>query len=290
MEAISGRSIKPGLTAKLSVPGSAGSIATYTQTINRFPVLSLAEEQAYARRLRHDNDVEAAGALVLSHLRLVVSIARGFLGYGLPQSDLIQEGNIGLMKSVNRFDPERGVRLATFASHWIKAAIHEYVLRNWRLVRIAGTKAQRKLFFNLRSMKSRPGALRGKDISRIAGTLKVKPREVVEMEVRLSGEDIAFEADHEDNFSAPAQYLTEQRDEPSGIIEREEIERLCASSIKTAVARLDPRSRRVIESRWLAGTQRATLLDLATEFKVSAERIRQIESAALAKLRTAMSG
>src|SRR6187551_2338215 len=185
-------------TLPLPIPMPAGSLETYIQTVNRFPILSAEEERALARRLRDANDLEAARELVVSHLRLVVAVARGYLGYGLPHADPIQEGNIGLMKAVKRFDPERGVRLVSFAIHWIKAEMHEYILRNWRLVKIATTKAQRKLFFNLRSMKKGLATMSSADVERVARELRVKPAEVTEMETRLSGQDIAFEADNDD--------------------------------------------------------------------------------------------
>src|SRR3954452_7431961 len=201
------------LAVSAPMPMPTGSIEAYIQTVNRFPLLSVEEEQKLARSFRNEEDLEAARQLVVSHLRLVVAVARGYLGYGLPHADLIQEGNIGLMKAVKRFDPDRGVRLVSFAIHWIKAEIHEYVLRNWRLVKVATTKAQRKLFFNLRSMKRGLAPLTTADIERVAGELKVKPEEVVEMETRLSGQEIAFEADHDDEESyAPVNYLAADRD------------------------------------------------------------------------------
>src|SRR5205807_3200479 len=192
------------MTRSMTLPVPVGSLESYIQAVNRFPLLSLEEERALARKFRSENDVEAARQLVLSHLRLVVAVARGYLGYGLPHADLIQEGNIGLMKAVKRFDPERGVRLVSFAIHWIKAEIHEYILRNWRMVKVATTKAQRKLFFNLRSMKTSLAPLTSGDIERVAAELRVKPEEVVEMEKRLSGQEIAFEADDDEDSYAPA--------------------------------------------------------------------------------------
>jgi RNA polymerase sigma-32 factor len=227
---------------------------------------------------------------VLSHLRLVVAVARGYLGYGLPHADLIQEGNIGLMKAVKRFDPQRGVRLVSFAIHWVKAEIHEYVLRNWRLVRVATTKAQRKLFFNLRSMKTGLAPLTHNDVERVAAELKVKPEEVVEMETRLAGRDVAFEADDSDEDGyAPAQYLAADANaEPSRLLEAEENERAQSAGLQRALIELDPRSRRIIEARWLKEKDAATLHDLAAEFKVSAERIRQIEAKALEKMKKTM--
>jgi RNA polymerase sigma-32 factor len=227
---------------------------------------------------------------VLSHLRLVVSVARGYLGYGLPHADLIQEGNIGLMKAVKRFDPARKVRLVSFAIHWIKAEIHEYILRNWRLVKVATTKAQRKLFFNLRSMKQGPAALTTDEVRRIATALKVKPEEVTEMETRMGGRDLAFEADDSDEEAyAPAQYLAADAEaEPSRLLESRESEGLQAAGLRSALAALDARSRRIIETRWLKEEDAATLHDLAAEFKVSAERIRQLEAKALEKMKQFM--
>jgi len=225
---------------------------------------------------------------VLSHLRLVVAIARGYLGYGLPHADLIQEGNVGLMKAVKRFDPERGVRLVSFAIHWIKAEIHEYILRNWRLVKVATTKAQRKLFFNLRSMKTALAPLSGAEIERVATALNVKPEEVVEMETRLSGRDLAFEPDDDDEAYAPAQYLADHESEPSRLLEAEETEQVRAAGLAQALGGLDARSRRIIEARWLREKDTATLHELAAEFGVSAERIRQIEAKALEKMRKAI--
>ncbi|HYT47298.1 MAG TPA: RNA polymerase sigma factor RpoH [Burkholderiales bacterium] len=275
------------LPVSVPLPLSTGSLEAYIQSVSRFPILSAEEERALARRFREHDDVEAARQLVLSHLRLVVAVARGYLGYGLPHADLIQEGNIGLMKAVKRFDPERGVRLVSFAIHWIKAEIHEYILRNWRLVKIATTKAQRKLFFNLRSMKSGLAPLTSADVERVATELKVKPEEVVEMETRLSGHDIGFEADRDDEDAyAPVDYLAADSDsEPYRVLEAEESKRVHAAGLERALASLDPRSRRIIQARWLKEKNPATLHDLAAEFKVSAERIRQIELKALQKMR-----
>jgi RNA polymerase sigma-32 factor len=273
----------------MPVPMPTGSLEAYVHTVSRFPILSAEEERALAQRFRAEGDLEAARQLVLSHLRLVVAVARGYLGYGLPHADLIQEGNIGLMKAVKRFDPERGVRLVSFAIHWIKAEIHEYILRNWRMVKVATTKAQRKLFFNLRSMKSGLAPLTREDIRRVAAELRVKPEEVVEMEKRLSGQEIAFEADDDEEDSyAPAQYLADNESEPYRVLEAEESARVQAAGLQKALSSLDPRSRRIIEARWLREENAATLHDLAAEFKVSAERIRQIESKALEKMRKAI--
>jgi len=267
-----------------------GSLEAYISTVNRFPLLSAEEERSLARRLRDHNDLDAARQMVLSHLRLVVAVARGYLGYGLPHADLIQEGNIGLMKAVKRFDPERGVRLVSFAIHWIKAEIHEHILRNWRLVKVATTKAQRKLFFNLRSMKTGLAPLSQGDVRRIAAELKVKPEEVTEMETRLAGQEVTFEGDQEDDESyAPVNYLTADRDaEPLQVLESKQSEQLKSAGLEAALTSLDPRSRRIIEARWLREKDGLTLHDLAAEFNVSAERIRQIEVKALEKMRKAL--
>jgi RNA polymerase sigma-32 factor len=271
------------------VPAPLGSLDAYVQEVNRFPLLTQEEEVRLARRLHDHDDLEAARALVLSHLRLVVAIARGYLGYGLPHADLIQEGNIGLMKAVKRFDPERGVRLVSFAVHWIRAEIHEFILRNWRLVKVATTKAQRKLFFNLRSLKQGLGALSSEQANAVAKQLGVKKEEVLEMETRLAGQDIALEPageGDEDQFS-PIAYLTDGT-EPSQELEERQDRRLQALGLRHALDSLDERSRRIIEARWLREQDPATLHDLAAEFKVSAERIRQIEQKAMQKMRSAM--
>ena len=271
-----------------NLPSTAGNLDAYIQAARRFPMLTEAEEFALARRLRDDGDVDAARQLVLSHLRLVIAVARGYLGYGLPHADLIQEGNIGLMKAVKRFDPERGVRLVSFAMHWIKAEIHEYILKNWRLVKIATTKAQRKLFFNLRSLKAGSETLTPEQADEIAHKLGVKPEEVVEMETRLTGRDLALEGSSEDEDEqrvAPIAYLTDANSEPTRVLEAREYERLQTDGLQTALAGLDERSRRIVEARWLDEENPATLHDLAAEFGVSAERIRQIEAKALQKMR-----
>jgi len=273
------------MTLPMPMPMAAGSLDTYIQSVNRFPLLSAEQELAYARSYRHDGDLEAARQLVLSHLRLVVAVARGYLGYGLPHADLIQEGNIGLMKAVKRFDPARGVRLVSFAIHWVKAEIHEYILRNWRLVKVATTKAQRKLFFNLRSMKKGFAPLSPGEVKHIASELKVKPEEVVEMETRLAGRELAFEVDDDEDSYAPAQYLADPEAEPSRQLEAEEDARVQTEGVARALAVLDPRSRRIVEARWLKEKDTATLHDLADEFGVSAERIRQIEAKAMAKMK-----
>jgi len=273
-------------TLAFPVPSLVGSLETYIATVNRFPLLTPEEELRLGRKLRDENDIDAARALVLSHLRVVVAIARGYLGYGLPHADLIQEGNIGLMKAVKRFDPERNVRLVSFAIHWIKAEMHEFILKNWRLVKIATTKAQRKLFFNLRSLKKGLGPLSQEAVEDMARQLRVKPEEVREMEMRLSGQDIALETnDDEDESYAPIAYLSDPDKEPSRLLESEQTERDGAQGLKAALASLDERSRRIIEARWLREKNPATLHDLAAEFKVSAERIRQVEVKAMQKMK-----
>src|SRR5258705_12235990 len=234
-------------TNAMDLPVPVGSLESYIQAVNRFPILSFEKERELARKFKSENDVEAARQLVLSHLRLVVAIARGYMGYGLPQGDLIQEGNIGLMKAVKRFDPERGVRLVSFALHWIRAEIHEFVLRNWRLVKVATTKAQRKLFFNLRSMKPTLGPLTQAEIGSMAKQLKVKPQDVAEMEMRLTGQEIALEpSSDEDESYAPIAYLADRSPGPSDLAEAKQEESLRARGLENALASLDPRSRRII--------------------------------------------
>jgi RNA polymerase sigma-32 factor len=278
-----------GLVALPTLSG-AGSLENYVQSVNRFPILTQEEETAYARRYIEHDDLEAARRLVLSHLRVVVAIARGYLGYGLPQADLIQEGNIGLMKAVKRFDPERGVRLVSFAMHWIRAEIHEFILRNWRIVKIATTKAQRKLFFNLRSLRQGLGTLGDAEVSSMAKQLGVKKQEVIEMETRLGGQDIALEpmGDDADEGLSPIGYLRDPAAEPSLLLEQAESEGLRKQGLKAALESLDARSRRIIEARWLREKDAATLHELAEEFGVSAERIRQIEQKAIARMRSSM--
>ena len=275
------------MTFALSAPSAASSIESYIHAAKGYPVLSQEEEISLARRLRDDGDIGAARQMVLSHLRVVVSIARGYQGYGLPQADLIQEGNIGLMKAVRRFDPERGVRLVSFAVHWIKAEIHEFILRNWRLVKIATTKAQRKLFFNLRSMKQTLDTMRPEEAATVAKDLGVKMEEVLEMETRFNGRDIPLEplSDEEDEGFSPITYLTDGS-EPSRILETEQTESLRGKQLKQAIAGLDPRSRLIIEARWLREKDPATLHELAAELGVSAERVRQIEAKAMHKMRS----
>jgi RNA polymerase sigma-32 factor len=275
----------------LPVPTGAGSLESYIQLVKRFSVLSQEEEFSLATRYRNDNDLDAARQLVMSHLRVVVSVARGYAGYGLPQADLVQEGNIGLMKAVKHYDPDYGVRLVSFALHWIRAEINEFVVRNWRMVKIATTKAQRKLFFNLRSLKQGLGSLKPQQISEIATQLNVSEKDVVEMESRFAGHEVALDpqgADEEDSYS-PIQYLADNEEhEPSNILESTEREHLQTTGLANALASLDERSRRIVEARWLNEDSNATLHDLAAEFNVSAERIRQIEQKALSKMQTAL--
>ena len=277
------------MTLALAIPSTGGSIESYVQSVNSFPVLSQEEEIRLARCLRDEDDIDAARQLVLSHLRVVAAIARGYRGYGLPQADLIQEGNIGLMKAVKRYDPERGVRLVSFAVHWIKAEIHEFVLRNWRLVRIATTKAQRKLFFSLRSMRQGLDTMSPDEVNAMAKQLGVKATEVVEMETRFSGHDISLEplSEDEDEAYSPIAYLTDGS-EPSQLLETKQASRLRGEGLERALASLDARSRRIIEARWLQEKDTPTLHDLADELGVSAERIRQIEVKAMQKMRGAL--
>lgn len=275
------------MTTTLALPTIVGgSIEGYIQTVNRFPMLSQEEEIRLARSLRDEDDIKAAHQLVLSHLRVVIAIARGYLGYGLPHADLIQEGNIGLMKAVKRFDPERGVRLVSFAIHWIKAEIHEFIMRNWRLVKIATTKQQRKLFFNLRSMKQGLDTMNQEEVAVVAKQLGVKSEEVVEMETRFSGRDISLEPVSEEDYDncSPIDYLTDGID-PSQVLEKEQISHICHERLKESLANLDDRSRHIIEARWLREKDTATLHELAEELGVSAERIRQIEVKAIQKIR-----
>ena len=288
-----------------AVVPSLGNLDAYISAVNRLPMLTQEEETQFARRLRDAGDLESAGRLVLSHLRLVVSVSRQYMGYGLPQGDLIQEGNVGLMKAVKRFDPEQGVRLVSYAMHWIKAEIHEYILRNWRLVKVATTKAQRKLFFNLRSMKqnlkedaadvdTHRSSLTPSEIDIVARELNVKPEEVLEMETRLSGGDVALEAQNDDGEEAyaPIAYLADETHEPTRRIESRHRDWLAGDGIHQALDVLDPRSRRIVEQRWLQVNDDAsggmTLHELASEYGVSAERIRQIEVAAMKKMRKAL--
>ena len=282
---------------------SLGNLDAYISAANRMPMLTLEEEQEYARKLKDHNDLDAAGRLILSHLRLVISLSRQYLGYGLPQGDLIQEGNVGLMKAVKRFDPDQGVRLVSYAMHWIKAEIHEYILKNWRMVKVATTKAQRKLFFNLRSMKQRfqAGAadndthrstLSEQEIDLMADQLNVKREEVMEMETRMSGGDVLLDpapSDDGEQAFGPIAYLADAAHEPTAMIESHQRDVLSSDGIATALSALDERSRRIVEERWLKvnddGSGGMTLHDLAAIYGVSAERIRQIESAAMKKMK-----
>lgn len=278
------------LALAIANPGALGTIDAYISAVNRLPVLSAERETELGRRLRNHEDLSAARELVLSHLRLVVSVARQYLGYGLPHADLIQEGNVGLMKAVKRFDPERGVRLVSFAVHWIKAEIHEYIIRNWRLVKVATTKAQRKLFFNLRSMRPDGQTLNPEQVDRIARELNVRREDVSEMEVRLSGRDMSFEnQDDDDDSYAPIAYLSDEgRQEPTRVLERSARDQLQSTGLSSALEALDARSRRIVEARWLQDDGGVTLHELAREFGVSAERIRQIEAVALKKMRASL--
>jgi RNA polymerase sigma-32 factor len=276
----------------LGFPVNLGNIEAYISAVNHLPLLTQEEELSLALRLRNENDLAAAQALIVSHLRLVVSIARGYLGYGLPHADLIQEGNVGLMKAVKRYDPEQGVRLVSYAMHWIKAEIHEYILRNWRMVKLATTKAQRKLFFNLRSHKPGLDAMTPDQVDDLAATLKVKREEVIEMEMRMAGRDVALEAptDDEDDHYAPISYLSAEHSEPHKVLEAKQFDHLQSEGLESALAKLDARSRRIVEARWLANDDGsgATLHELAAEFGVSAERIRQIETAAMKKMKASL--
>ena len=279
-----------------------GDLDAYISAVNRLPMLTLEQEQEFSKKLKENNDLDSAVKLILSHLRLVVSISRKYLGYGLPHGDLIQEGNIGLMKAVKRFDPDQNVRLVSYAMHWIKAEIHEYILKNWRMVKVATTKSQRKLFFNLRSMKqgfkddantaTHRDTLTEGQIASMAKTLNVKREEVVEMEQRMSGSDVMLDPspndDGEDTFG-PIAYLADATQEPTALMESRQRDSLASDGISTALEELDDRSRRIVEERWLNvnddGSGGMTLHDLAAEYKVSAERIRQIEVAAMKKMK-----
>ena len=281
------------MTTALTLPviSSADSLEQYSRAIRAYPILTAEAEYALAVKFKQDNDLEAARQLIVSHLRLVASIARGYMGYGLPQSDLIQEGNIGLMTAVKRFDPDRGVRLVSFAMHWIKAEMHEYIVRNWRMVKIATTKAQRKLFFNLRSMRTGLNSLQPDEIAHIARELKVKPEEVREMELRLNGHEISLEAnidDDSDEQFSPIAYLQDESLEPLAVIEARQTEVAASTGLAHALENLDDRSRRVVEARWLQEQGGKTLHELADEFGVSAERIRQIEQKAMQKMKVLM--
>jgi RNA polymerase sigma-32 factor len=273
----------------LPIPSAIGSIDAYVGAVNQIPVLSLDDEQALARRYRTEDDLEAAKHLVLSHLRFVVHVARGYNGYGLQLADLVQEGNIGLMKAVKRFDPDQGVRLVSFAVHWIRAEMHEFILRNWRIVKVATTKAQRKLFFNLRKSKQRLGWMNHAEVQTIAQELNVPVAEVLEMEARLSGRDIGFDApsdeDEEHAPPAPMAYLESHHADPSQLYESDDDESNQLELLREGLSRLDARSRDIIKRRWLDAESKVTLQELADEYGVSAERIRQIESNAMKKMK-----
>jgi len=273
----------------LPIPSALGSLEAYIGAVHQIPVLSVEDEQRLARRLRDDNDLAAAQELVLSHLRFVVHVARGYSGYGLPIGDLIQEGNIGLMKAIKRFDPTVGVRLVSFAVHWIRAEMHEFILKNWRIVKVATTKAQRKLFFNLRKSKTRLGWLNAEEVRAVAADLNVSEREVLEMESRLSGRDIGFDApaDEDDDHAppSPAAYLMADGEDPSQAYERADGEDHQLALLREGMAKLDARSRDIIKRRWLDADSKITLQELADEYGVSAERIRQVEANALKKMK-----
>ena len=274
----------------LSAPGV--NLGAYISTVNQIPILTAEQEKELAERYYYDQDLDAAKLLVMSHLRFVVHIARSYAGYGLPQGDLIQEGNLGLMKAVKRFDPNMGVRLVSFAVHWIKAEIHEYVIRNWRIVKIATTKAQRKLFFKLRSLKKSSKKLTLEEARSIANDLNVTPEQVLEMEGRLTAYDAAFEAQGDDDddtpHTAPALYLEDNRYDPARLIEEEDYEEQSTTALHEAMDQLDDRSRNILQRRWL-DDDKSTLHELAAEYNVSAERIRQLEKNAMEKIKTAMS-
>ena len=273
----------------LSLPSTAGSLESYMDAVNRIPLLQAEEEQELARRYREEGDLAAARQLVLAHLRFVVRVARGYSGYGLAQSDLIQEGNIGLMKAVKRFDPTVGVRLVSFAVHWIKAEMHEFILRNWRIVKVATTKAQRKLFFNLRSARKALGWMGAGEVDALAKEFGVENRDVLTMEQRLNAHDVSFDVnpDSEEEQFVPAAYLVDQRFEPTEVLQREEADDNRSDNLQSALARLDERSRDIVTSRWLV-EPKLTLHDLAGRYGVSAERIRQLEKNAFSALKKAL--
>jgi RNA polymerase sigma-32 factor len=278
------------LALAIANPGALGSIESYISTVNQIPMLTLDQEQSLATQLREDGDLNAARDLILSHLRLVVSVARQYLGYGIAHADLIQEGNVGLMKAVKRFDPERGVRLVSFAVHWIKAEIHEFIVRNWRLVKVATTKAQRKLFFNLRRMRPDGGSLNSAAVDQIAKELDVREHDVREMEVRMTGRELSLETPtHDEDAYSPADYLSDNGEyDPTQVLARQSHDTLQGEGLQGALATLDDRARRIVTSRWLQDEGGTTLHELADEFGVSAERIRQIEAAAFKKMRGAL--
>jgi len=281
--------IKKEMPSALAIP--VGNLDAFVYAASQFPMLSAAEEYGYAKKLREENDLESAKHLIMSHLRFVVRIARGYLGYGLPMADLVQEGNIGLMKAVKRFDPEQGVRLVSFAVHWVRAEMHEYILRNWRIVKVATTKAQRKLFFNLRSSKKRLGWLNAEEVEAVAKDLGVPAKTVLEMESRLSAHDMAFdgssESDSDDGVefhSTPAGFLQNPQDDPAYLLTQEDYQAHREQQLGLALEGLDARSKDILARRWLTD-DKATLQELANEYQVSAERIRQLENNAMKKLR-----
>ena len=286
MTAITANALVPN---SLPVPSALGSLEAYIGAVHQIPVLTVEDEQALAHRFREGEDLDAARELVHSHLRFVVHVARGYNGYGLPLGDLIQEGNIGLMKAVKRFDPDVGVRLVSFAVHWIRAEMHEYIIKNWRIVKVATTKAQRKLFFNLRKSKKRLGWLNAEEVRVVAENLNVSEREVLEMESRLSGRDVGFDApsDEDDDHAppSPAAYLSAREDDPSQAYERQDSEDNQLALLREGLGRLDARSRDIIKRRWLDDDSKVTLQELAEQYGVSAERIRQVEANALKKMK-----
>ncbi len=299
--------LAPNWSAVATMP-PLGNLDAYISAVNRMPMLTSEQEQDYAKKLKENNDLDAAGRLIMSHLRLVVAVSRQYLGYGLPHGDLIQEGNVGLMKAVRRFDPSQGVRLVSYAMHWIKAEIHEYILKNWRMVKVATTKAQRKLFFNLRSKKqgfraaadlddvmAHRDGLTEQEIDIIAQDLNVKREEVMEMETRMSGGDVLLDpapSDDGEQAFGPIAYLSDASHEPTAMLEARQRDTMATDGIAAALDTLDARSRRIVEQRWLNvnddGSGGMTLHELAAEYGVSAERIRQIESAAMKKMKTAL--
>jgi RNA polymerase sigma-32 factor len=276
------------VASQFPVPSAVGSLDAYVNAVHQIPMLSQDEEQDLARRFNENNDLDAAKRMVLSHLRFVVHVARGYSGYGLQVGDLIQEGNIGLMKAVKRFDPDHGVRLVSFAVHWIRAEMHEFILRNWRIVKVATTKAQRKLFFNLRKSKKRLGWMKAEEVNTVAKELGVPAATVMEMEARLNGRDVAFDSPvdaDEDEKPAPAAFLIDHAADPYGLVESESEEESSLDTLQRGLLRLDARSRDIIQRRWLKDGEKATLQELADEYGVSAERIRQIEANAMKKMR-----
>jgi len=276
------------IASNLPIPSAIGSLESYVSAVHRIPMLTQEEEQDLARRFVGNDDLTAAKNLVLSHLRFVVHVARGYSGYGLQVGDLIQEGNIGLMKAVKRFDPNQGVRLVSFAVHWIRAEMHEFILRNWRIVKVATTKAQRKLFFNLRKSKKRLGWMNNEEVNTIARELGVPAATVLEMEARLNGRDVAFDSPvdaDEDEKPAPAAFLIDHTADPYGAVEAQSEEDSSLDTLHRGLVKLDDRSRNIIQRRWLRDGEKATLQELADEYGVSAERIRQIEANAMKKMR-----